>query len=96
MAKLIDIEDTSSQSARRHSNNPLTERTRYGTCVRCNSRFTWTGSIPEVPACGNCGRQHTEEDFKKFQAAIAEQCKKNEIQGKDKDEVEITGSMRDS
>ena len=84
MSKIIETEEDSTTS-RRNNNHPLTERVRYGICVRCNSRFTWTGAIPEVPACGNCGRQHTEDDFKKFQM---------EIQGRDKSEPEVVGNMR--
>lgn len=72
-------------AARKAFNNPFTECTRYGICVRCEARFTWTGSIPETPNCGHCGRKHTEEDFKLYQMTI---------ENKDKSEVDMVGSMR--
>lgn len=77
------LTDQSKQS-RIDFNNPLHEHTRHGICCNCNTRFTWTGSIPEVPDC-RCGRRHTEEDFKKYLT---------DVLGKDKGETDIVKHQR--
>lgn len=86
MPKILDVleEELLTSDQRHKHNDPLCERTRHGICLSCNSRFTWTGAIPEVPDC-SCGRKHTEEDFKKFEMVIL---------GKDKDESSIVGNQR--